>query len=146
MGGQGSRPSSGVAPLARAYLIVDDSPVIRLTVQKMLVQLGVDPSSIHAASDGESALEAFEELRPDAVFLDIEMPGLDGEQAAHAMLMTHPETKVIVVSGLDPDDERIRRLVSLGAFEVVRKPVHSVALRELLSLMDGEDRGLQRIG
>lgn len=126
-------------------MIVDDSPVICHTLQKMLVRQGAREESVDTFQDAEKAIACFQEGPRDVVFMDIDMPGMDGEQAANVMLRANPETKVVVVTGLDKDDNRVRGLVSVGAFKVLNKPVHSDALAELLQLIETEEAGGGRI-
>ncbi len=126
-------------------MIVDDSPVICHTLQKMLVRQGMSEGKIDTFQDAEKAIACFQEDPHDAVFMDIDMPGMDGEQAANVILRANPETKVVVVTGLGKDDNRVRGLVSVGAFKVLNKPVHSDALAELLQLIETEEAGGGRI-
>src|SRR5689334_846377 len=56
-------------------LIIDDDPCMRLLVHDFLEQSGMQ---VEEASDGAEGLAAIQERKPDAVLLDIEMPGKDG--------------------------------------------------------------------
>ena len=74
-------------------LVVDDEPDVRLVVRMILTVAGHD---VAEASTGEEALAALEDgLKPDAVLLDIRMPGIDGWEVlrrvrAHPRLSTLP--------------------------------------------------------
>lgn len=131
--------------LAQAYLIVDDSPVIRKLLEKLLIKEGVPAEKIHAVGDGAKAVETFREVDPGVVFMDIDMPGMDGEEAASLMLMEEPELKVVIVSALERDDDRVRGLLSFGAFEIVQKPVRSEDVARVLNLIEEEESGRGRI-
>lgn len=127
------------------FLVVDDSPVVTQTLRKTLQREGYDANQIHTASSGEEGLAMFEALNPDVVFLDVQMPGLDGEQTAAEMTHEDPEVRVIVITGMGPSDDRVRRMVAAGAFKVLEKPIHSEDLEEVLQLIERETSGAGRI-
>lgn len=131
--------------MPRHYLIVDDSPVIRLTLERMLRKHSVDEERIHIAEGGQEALDRFPELGPDVVFMDMMMPDMGGDQCASLMLQENPRLKVIIVTGLSRDEEPVRKLVSLGAFDVVEKPIRSGDVRRVLELIREEEGGTGRI-
>ena len=66
-------------------LIADDEPVLRERLRSLLAQLWPELVVIADARNGPEALELFEQYRPDIVFLDIHMPGLNGIEAARAI-------------------------------------------------------------
>lgn len=134
-----------MAPVPETYLIADDSPTVQLTLKKMLENQGVPEDKIQVAEDGETALELFREHEPDVVFMDIDMPGIGGEQAASTMMMERPMCKIVVVTGATRDDEQVKRLISLGAYEFLEKPIRHAEIRSLFSLMADEDGRAGRI-
>jgi two-component system LytT family response regulator len=132
--------------MARHYLIVDDSPVIRQTLEKMLARFCPDGHRVSSAENSEQALKIFRDEQPDVVFMDIQLPDVDGEQTAQVMFTEDPSTKVIIISGLMEDDQRIRDLISMGAFDFLQKPIHSEDVKELIRLLEEEeDSGAGRI-
>lgn len=131
--------------MVRKYLIVDDSPVICTTLSKMLAKLDVDDEFIETATSGEEALESFHEGDPDVVFMDIQMPGMDGEETAAMMMTENPEMRVIVVTGMGSEDPRVKNLRSLGAFQILEKPVHTEDVAKVVRLLDREESGAGRI-
>ena len=66
-------------------LIAEDEPLMRQSLCEALQELWPALDIVAEASDGPSALEAFERLRPDLVFLDIRMPGMTGLEVAAAI-------------------------------------------------------------
>ncbi len=130
--------------LATGYLIVDDSPVIRKLMEKLLIKEGIPDEDIHTVDEGAKAVEVFREVEPGVVFMDIDMPGMDGEEAAGLMLMENPDLNVVIVSALERDDDRVRGLLSFGAFEILRKPVRSEDVSRVLNLI-AEESGRGRI-
>lgn len=123
----------------RTYLVVDDAPTIRRTLQGYLEQEGAAAEDIHVAGDGKEGLELFRNNEPDIVFLDIAMPGVDGEQAAQAMLTEDPMTKIVVITGKTRTDEQAERLISMGAFAFLEKPVRRSDIERVLRDIDTEE-------
>ena len=78
-------------------LLVDDHPIVREGYRRLL---GRQPgfSVVAEASDGEAALTAFTEHRPDIVLMDLSMPGGGGFAAVAALLAQDPQVRIIVVS------------------------------------------------
>jgi DNA-binding NarL/FixJ family response regulator len=94
-------------------LIVDDSPLVRERLSALLA----DASGLHIvgeAANATEALNAVERLAPDAVVLDIRMPGASGMEVLERIKGNHPETMVIMLTNYDFDDYR-RRCLASGA-------------------------------
>src|ERR1700741_3206314 len=81
---------------AATVLIVDDDPLVRATFVRIL-QLG--GFQVREAADGRQGLDEFRRERPDAVLLDLRMPGMDGLDVLSVIVEEAPETPVLVVSG-----------------------------------------------
>ncbi len=64
-------------------LIADDEPLLRAELREMLLALWPEAEVVGEAVDGIDAVRLGRELSPDAVFLDVRMPGLDGIELAH---------------------------------------------------------------
>lgn len=78
-------------------LLVDDHPIVREGFRRLLGrQAGM--SVVAEAGDGEAAVEAFADFRPDVVLMDLSMPGAGGLAAVEAMLSRDPDARIIVVS------------------------------------------------
>jgi two-component system chemotaxis response regulator CheB len=102
-------------------LVVDDSAFMRKLITAMIES---DPHCevVKTAKDGIEALKAIEELRPDVVTLDIEMPEIDGLTCVAYIMEAFP-TPVVVVTGFSEflGEETIKAL-EYGAVGIVRKP------------------------
>jgi CheY-like chemotaxis protein len=72
------------------------------------------------AHDGREAIALAEKVAPDAVVLDIEMPVVDGVEAARRLRAAAPELPIIAVSGHDYE-ERVLEIRQAGADDYVRK-------------------------
>jgi DNA-binding NarL/FixJ family response regulator len=77
-------------------VIADDHTIVRETVKEMLEAKGFQV--LGEASDGDEAVRLCQELEPDIAVLDISMPRLSGLDAARAIQMTHPNTKIIILT------------------------------------------------
>ncbi|MEP6470726.1 MAG: response regulator [Acidobacteriota bacterium] len=112
----------------RSVLIVDDDEGVRRLFAYELESLGV---RILEAADGRSAVEIATAERPDAILLDVLLPGLDGWETLR-LLKQRPETRNIPVVILSVVDNRTFGL-SLGAFDYMVKPVEVSDLVDSLS-------------
>lgn len=128
----------------RTYLVVDDSSVVRQTLEKMLQRFGDPDDRILSAESSEEALEVFREEKPDVVLLDIMLPDVDGDQTAQVMSDENPDTRVVVVTGLMEDDPRVQEMTTKGVFDVLQKPIHSSDVEQLIRRLEQEGGGSGR--
>ena len=112
----------------RTVLIVDDDEGVRRLFAGELAPLGIRTLE---ARDGRSALEIAAAEKPDAILLDVLMPGLDGWETLRR-LKERPETRNIPVIILSVVENRAFGL-SLGAFDYLVKPVEISTLLDSLS-------------
>jgi signal transduction histidine kinase/DNA-binding response OmpR family regulator len=121
-------------------LVVDDNRDVADTTATILRLSGCDT---HVAYDGAAGIEAVERLHPDAVLLDIGLPGLDGYQVAERMRRhpAHRRTLVVAVSGYGQEEDRARSMAAGFDYHVV-KPIDPVVITGLLaSLREGQVPG-----
>ncbi|QBE62373.1 putative bifunctional diguanylate cyclase/phosphodiesterase [Pseudoduganella lutea] len=113
-------------PQRGTVLVADDDPVMRLLMQEMLAQVGLDTIE---AEDGEQALACFDRLAPDLVLLDVEMPRLDGfgvcreirsREQARGQAAAVP---IVMVTG-DDDLQAVTLAYEAGATDFVSKPIN----------------------
>lgn len=93
-------------------LLVDDHPVVRDGLSAIL---GTQPDFevVGEAGGGPEAIRQAEAVRPDIVFLDLEMPGMDGVETLVRMRETRPDIRAIALTAFDTD-ERILGAVRAG--------------------------------
>jgi DNA-binding NarL/FixJ family response regulator len=94
-------------------LIVDDQAAVR---DGLAVMLDLDPgiTVVGTASDGREAVAAVEELAPEVVLMDLNMPLMGGAEATGVLRASHPDLPVVVLTTFD-DDESILAALRAGA-------------------------------
>jgi two-component system, chemotaxis family, protein-glutamate methylesterase/glutaminase len=109
-------------PVAPRIVVADDSSFMRTLLSGALGAAGFDV--VGTAQDGDEALAQCAKLRPDAMTLDLAMPGLDGIGVLRALRRAGaPDVPVIVVSALSPaHGARAVDALAEGAFDLVPKP------------------------
>ena len=123
-----------MAPPYRILVAEDDESFL----EAIAVLLEQDDRFVVAgtAGNGEEAVTLAEELAPDAVVLDIEMPVLDGVEAARRLRAASPQLPIVAVSGHDYE-ERVLEIRQAGADDYVRKArVPEELPRALAALLD----------
>ena len=107
-------------------LVVDDEPAVRTALERALRLEGYE---VELAADGAEALELVAAARPDAVLLDVLMPGLDGIEACRRLRARGDRTPVLMLTARDAVGDRVAGL-DAGADDYLVKPF---ALQELLA-------------
>lgn len=119
-------------------LVVEDSPSVR----EFLLYLFASDQEIRiigTAANGEEALEAVRDQRPDVITMDLHMPKMDGYAATRAIMENYP-TPIVVVTGSSSSNDTSTTLSALeaGALAVMKRPAgighpeHAVHARELI--------------
>ena len=111
--------------MIKIYL-VDDQPSIRKGLQ-MQMALESDFLVVGETGDGLSALQRIEELEPEVVVLDIDMPGMDGFDSLQALRQLEIDVPVIILS-IQADPVSRQRALELGAADFVEKKASSTEL------------------
>ncbi len=101
-------------------LIVDDVAETRENVRKLL-QFEADVEVIGAARSGKEGIQLSQELDPDVVLMDINMPDIDGIKATEAIRQKAPHTQVVILS-VQGDQNYMRRAMLAGARDFLTKP------------------------
>jgi CheY-like chemotaxis protein len=121
----------------RTILIVDDDPLIRRLIVTTLEDVAA--FSLVEAGDGLEALERAAQCFPEIVFLDIDMPRLNGIEACRR-LRAEPGTSesTIVMLTAVSDDSAERRAVDAGADIFLTKPFSPLDLLRLVDRLGGD--------
>ena len=117
-------------------LLADDEPGMRLLLKKKLEKTS-GFLVVGEASDGSEVLRKFDVLRPDIVFLDVDMPSLNGIDCAREIQDAHPECILIFATG---HEEYMGEAFQVYAFDYLVKPFDmerlDQTLRRILSLRE----------
>lgn len=118
-------------------LVVDDEASIRDALKQLFEYEGHE---VTLAPDGMDALDLLEDMRPDLIFLDVKMPGLDGLEVLERIREHDPTALVVMISGHGTIDTAVDA-TRKGAYDFLEKPLDSDRL--LLTLRNSlELRGL----
>lgn len=111
-------------------IIVDDAITIRKIFVKVLSALDCDV--VGEAGDGVEGLALFNDKAPDLVFMDVEMPNMNGVDALIQMKAANPNARVVMLSGLD-DPQTTETCTLAGAVGFLRKDLGLEPLKEELN-------------
>jgi DNA-binding NarL/FixJ family response regulator len=100
-------------------LIVDDLERVREGLRTML-ELVDDLKCVGQAGNGREALQLVEQLAPDIVLMDLEMPEMDGLEATRRIKETHPQIGVVMLT-IHEDAGRRERAAQAGVNAFVAK-------------------------
>lgn len=115
----------------RKVLLIDDEKWIRRgLIQSIPWDMGLELAG--EAGDGDTGYALALELKPDLIFLDMRMPGLEGKELLGLFHRSLPGTLVIVVSGYS-DFEYTKEAIRQGAFDYLLKPVKKEDLAAIVA-------------
>ena len=123
--------------MSKKILIIDDSPIARKMLKSCLPKdKGYE---LCEAADGEEGIRKYQEFAPDLTFMDLTMPKIDGYQAINALRKLDKDA-IIVVSTADIQRESMSRVINAGVFSVLRKPMKSKFVQEILIRVEAEKK------
>jgi len=120
-------------------LIADDDRKVGVGLQQILSKMGYRVAAV--AEDGHRAIELCRRTLPDVAILDIEMPDLDGLQAARE-IVHDPGTPVIILTA-HGQPELVEAAIQEGAIQYLLKPVTGPALNAAIQLAVAKARELE---
>lgn len=133
--------------MIRAVIVDDERPALELLQRMLLSQGGIEVVGVFTNS--RQAIEQIGHLRPDVVFLDIEMPGANGLEATDQVLAADGNIDVVFVTAFD---QYAVEAFELNALDYLLKPISAERLQKTVSRIitrrgAGTDkRGLERLG
>jgi two-component system alkaline phosphatase synthesis response regulator PhoP len=121
-------------------LVIDDEAPIRLLCRVNLEAEGIE---VIEAGDGASGVDLAKQERPDAILLDVMMPGLDGWSAAERLLTDEDTSAIPIIFLTARADLRDRvRGLDVGGLDYVTKPFNPVELAPLVrGVVEAVERG-----
>lgn len=122
--------------MKHTILIVDDSPSIRRSL-RLWLDGSLDWEVCGEAENGKEAVERVEELRPDAVILDFQMPVMNGLETARCIRHVAPRTAMLMFT-MHTSSELLKAALEVGVADVVSKSDRlsdhlSSALRQIIA-------------
>ena len=110
-------------------LIIDDEKPTLSMFQLFLEAYGFE---VLTAESGEEGIPVFEREKPDIVFTDIKMPGMDGFEVVRRIKALAPHAVVIVTTG-HGDKDLAKKALDLNATDFINKPIQKEALDAALA-------------
>lgn len=86
-----------------SLLLVDDQELLREGM-RVILSLEEDMTVIGEAGNGQEAVSLYDELRPDVVLMDVQMPVLNGIDAVRYICRRDPEAKILILTTFDNDE------------------------------------------
>ena len=125
-------PATGTVRVA----LVDDHRLVRVGLRSLL-ESSTGFEVVGEAGDGREAVGLVTSVTPDVVLMDLSMPDVDGVAATRAIVATHPEVRVLVLTSFT-DRARVQEVLAAGAIGYVLKDCEP---EELLSAVRAAARG-----
>ena len=113
---------------ARRILVVDDEPGIRQALGQLLEYEGYE---VKTATGGAEGITIYDSFRPQLVFLDVKMAGLDGLEVLKRLRQADPNATVVMISGHDTIQTAVEA-TQLGAYDILEKPLDTDRVLVLL--------------
>ena len=114
--------------IARRILVVDDEPGVRAALSQLLEFEGYEVKTVGGAAP---AFDAIAQWRPDLVFLDVKMAGMDGLEALREIRTRDPLALVVMISGHATIQTAVGA-TQLGAYDILEKPLDTDRILVLL--------------
>jgi DNA-binding NarL/FixJ family response regulator len=111
-------------------MVADDHPTMREGLCT-LIEKTPDMRVVAQAANGQEAVCEFRTHRPELVLMDLHMPGMDGLEAASAILLESPLTLIVALTSYDGDG-RVARALSAGVRSYLLKTSHPNVVRDAL--------------
>lgn len=127
-----AKPKKDSAEVGRSkVLIVDDEKIVRDTLQRIVESYGIPAVTV---SGGLQAVEAAKRESFRIVFLDLNMPQINGVQTLCALKAVDQELVFVVVTGIEGEDDLFRSAIELTPVSVIPKPFSSQQVGDALEL------------
>lgn len=134
------QPAAADQPSLIRVLIADDHDIVRRGL-RMTIQGEPDMLLVGEAANGRQALELAVRLRPDVLLLDLQMPEMDGWQAAQAIRAAAPQVAILVLTSYR-DDAQLYAALRTGVQGYLLKDIDGDALVQAIR---GAARGLPQL-
>lgn len=116
-------------------LLIDDDPTNNL-INKELLLLMDSNFEIEVIESAEGAIHYLKQLgSPDLIFLDINMAGMNGYEFLQWAQKEKLTSRVIVLTAIALNDEKVQKLNELGCFDIIIKPITTANIENLVNVI-----------
>lgn len=112
-----------------SVLIIDDVYTVREYLRQTLIHLGI--SNIYEAASGSHGFDVFSQHQPDLVFLDIELPDINGQQLLQQIKTLADKTHVVMVTAHNSVDN-VQQSIAAGASGFIAKPFSPQKIKNIV--------------
>jgi two-component system chemotaxis response regulator CheY len=113
----------------KTILVVDDEIELLESMTDIIKSIDFD---VITATNGEDAIAKFREKMPDLVLMDIKMPKMDGFDAFFKIKELNPDAKIILITGMVVDEEKIKKAKAVTLILLIKKPYSAEFLKEIV--------------
>lgn len=124
-------------------VLVDDHPIVRAGIRN-LIEKAPDIEVVGEASDGAEALRLAQELAPDVLLLDMEMPGLKGVDVANQLKQAGSPVRILALSAYDDSQYILSMLASGAAGYLTKEEVPETIIEAVRGVSRGEQGWVSR--
>ena len=121
-------------------LVADDSKSVRLLLKTCFEELGHEV--VGEAENGAEALLEYAKIKPDVISLDINMPLMNGIEAAKLIKKNFSDAKIVMTTG-ESNTETVKEAISAGASQYLLKPIKKNKVEEALEKISGNKKSTE---
>ena len=111
---------------------------MRMMLKDIIENMGVLKSNIFEAEDGKVGVEKYNEIKPDAMLMDITMPVMDGILAMKQILKENSQAKIVILSAMG-QQENVKEALENGAKDFVVKPFKRERIEDVIKKVVNEE-------
>ena len=106
----------------KKILAIDDESDFVAIIKNYFSLRGYD---VFTAIRGVTGLEIIQKEKPDIIFIDLKLPGIDGDQILKQIQKIHPKAKTIMITAFKDEGQTRKRVLESGAYAFFEKPISS---------------------
>jgi two-component system, response regulator YesN len=118
-------------------MVVDDEEIPRKFIKMCINWSSLGMEFVGEASSGVEALDLIDELNPDVVFTDIQMPFMNGLELSNSIIERFPYIKIVIVTA-HREFEYARKSINLGAADFLLKPINKAEVMKVAKSLKGK--------
>ena len=118
-------------------VLADDHPIVRASIRRLLEKAG-DIKVVGEAGDGIETIRLVEELSPDVLLLDVEMPGMKGFEVARRLRAAGAAVRILALSSYDDKQYILAMLASGAAGYLTKEEAPLTIIRAVREAVEGQ--------